>query len=156
MTAVSVPAKAGDHYVDVLLDEEDVKRLGQRKLSIGSHGYAQMWDGQVMLLHRWLMNVPVGTGHRVIVDHLNHNVLDCRRENLRLVTPTESNLNRRLRGRDLPRGVYRSPNGKRFVAKIKRHRRNLQLGTFDTADDAAAAFAAAQLAMDAGPVEFKR
>ncbi|MCX5209717.1 HNH endonuclease [Kitasatospora sp. NBC_00240] len=147
MAAIAVPAKAGETYVDVLMDEEDVVRLRRRKLSIGSHGYAQMWDGQVMLLHRWIMNVPVGTKYRVVVDHINRNVLDCRRENLRLVTPTESNLNRRLRERDLPRGVHHTSN-KRFVAKIKRHRQSRHLGTYDTPEEAAAAVEAARSQLD--------
>ncbi|MCX4751726.1 HNH endonuclease [Kitasatospora sp. NBC_01287] len=150
MTAIAVPAKAGDVYVDILLDEEDVARLAGRKLSIGSHGYAQMWDGQVMLLHRWLMNVPAGTGYRVIVDHINHDILDCRRENLRIVTPTESNLNRRVAARDLPLGVYRDRGGKRYVAKIKRHRKSRNLGTFDTPDQAAEAVEAARRELDRG------
>jgi hypothetical protein len=150
MAAIAVPAKAGDIYADVLMDEEDVERLAGRKLSIGSHGYAQMWDGQVMLLHRWIMNVPDGTGYRVIVDHINRDILDCRRENLRVVTPTESNLNRRVAPRDLPIGVYRTQGGKRFVAKLKRHRKSHSLGTYDTAEEAAAAVETARTALDAG------
>lgn len=149
MGAIAVPASAGDFTVEVLVDQEDFERLAGRKLSIGSHGYAQMWDGKVMLLHRWIMNIPEGTGYRAIVDHINHDVLDCRRANLRIVTPTESNLNRRVAERDLPRNVYRTPSGKRYVAKIKRHRKIRNLGTFDTADDAAAAVAAAQAELDA-------
>jgi hypothetical protein len=149
MAAMAVPAKAGDVYVDVPMDEEDVARLAGRKLSIGSHGYAQMWDGQVMLLHRWLMDIPDGTGYRVIVDHINRNVLDCRRANLRVVTPTESNLNRRIAARELPLGVYRNGSSKRYVAKIKRHRKNHSLGTYDTPEEAAAAVEAARAALDA-------
>lgn len=150
MAAIAVPAKCGEIYVDVLMDEEDVERLAGRKLSIGSHGYAQMWNCPgVMLLHRWLMNIPEGTGYRVIVDHINHDVLDCRRQNLRIVTPTASNLNRRVAARDLPRNVYRTPNGKRYVAKVKRHRKTRNLGTFDTPEEAAAAAEAVSHALDA-------
>jgi hypothetical protein len=149
MAAIAVPAKAGEIYVDVLMDEEDYERLAGRKLSIGSHGYAQMWNCPgVMLLHRWIMHVPAGTGYRLIVDHINHNVLDCRRENLRIVTPTESNLNRRVAARDLPLGVYRTLNGKRYAAKIKRHRKTRNLGTFDTPEQAAAAVEAARVEAD--------
>jgi hypothetical protein len=149
MAAIAVPAKAGDIYVDVLLDEEDVERLAGRKLSLGSHGYAQLWeDGRERLLHRWIMRVPVGTGYRVIVDHINRDRLDCRRANLREVTPTASNLNRQIRQRDLPVGVHRTKNGKRYVAKIKRHRKTRNLGTHDTAEQAAAAVEAARQELD--------
>jgi hypothetical protein len=151
MAAITVPAKAGDVYVDVLLDEEDVARLAGRKLSLGSHGYAQLWhEGRVLLLHRWLMDIPVGTRYRVIVDHINRNPLDCRRVNLRIVTPTASNLNRQVASRDLPTGVHHSKSGKRYVAKIKRHRKDRNLGTYDTPEEAAAAVEAARQDLDRG------
>lgn len=151
MATVELTASAGeDCTVTVLVDDDTADRLAGRKLSIGSHGYAQMWDGRVMLLHRWIMNIPTGTGYRVIVDHINRNPLDCRRANLRLVTPGQSNLNRSLPARDLPRGVGRR--NKRYVAQIKRGRRNRYLGSFDTAEQAAAAYEAARRAID--PPEF--
>jgi hypothetical protein len=106
-----------------------------------------MWDGRVMLLHRWLMGIPVGTGYRVIVDHINHDVLDCRRQNLRIVTPSESNLNRRIAARDLPVGVYRTPGG-RYEARIKRQRQTRRLGLFDTPEEAVLAVAAARAKVD--------
>ncbi|GAA2972240.1 hypothetical protein GCM10010446_66030 [Streptomyces enissocaesilis] len=133
----------------MLLSVEDHERLGPRRLSIGSHGYAQMWNGQtVVLLHRWLMDVPGGTGYRLIVDHINRNRLDCRRENLRLVTPSQSNLNRAIAGRELPRGVYRARSG-RYQGALKRNRITTHLGTFDTAEQAAAVVEAARSIADA-------
>jgi hypothetical protein len=148
MGAISVPAKAGDTYKVVLMDVEDYNRLAGRKLSIGSHGYAQMWNCPgVILLHRWIMNVPVGTRYRAIVDHINRDPLDCRRENLRIVSPSESNLNRRIPLRDLPLGVYRTPNG-RYAAKIKRCRVQRNLGTYDTPEAAAVAVEVARAEAD--------
>ena len=42
--------------VRAVLDFEDFTRLGGRKLSLGSHGYAQMWDDKlVTLVHRWVV-----------------------------------------------------------------------------------------------------
>lgn len=136
----TVPASAGpDKVVMVLLDVEDFEALNGRSLSIGSHGYAQMWNPPqgVMLLHRWIMNIPVGTGYSIIVDHINHDILDCRRSNLRRVTPTESNMNRKIASRDLPLGVHRSPSG-RYNVKLKRNRVTANLGTFDTVEEARA------------------
>lgn len=143
---IEVPASHPDGPMTVLLDVDDYERLGSRRLSIGSHGYAQLWTGiTVVLLHRWLMDVPDGTGYRLIVDHINRNPLDCRRSNLRLVTPTESNLNRTLPQRDLPLGVYRVRSG-RYQAALKRNRVRQHLGTFDTPELAAAAVEAARSA----------
>lgn len=139
---IEVPASHPEGFKTVLVDVEDYERLGPRRLSIGSHGYAQMWNGKtVVLLHRWLMDVPGGTGYRVIVDHINRQPLDCRRSNLRLVTPSESNLNRAIPLRHLPLGVYRTRTG-RFQAAVKRNRVITHLGTYDTPEQAAAAVAA--------------
>lgn len=146
---IEVPAKNGDHgYVTVLLDLDDFHRLDGRRLSIGSHGYAQMWNRPgVILVHRWVMGVQPGTGYRVIVDHINRQVLDCRRSNLRLVTPSASNLNRAIATRELPVGVYRTPSG-RYEAKLKRQRQQIHLGTYDTPEQAAAAIETARAQLD--------
>lgn len=145
---LEVPASHPDGFKTVLMDIEDYERLSPRTLSIGSHGYAQMWTGvTVALLHRWLMDVPDGTGYRLIVDHINRKPLDCRRENLRIVTPSQSNLNRAIAARDLPLGVYRTRTG-RYQAALKRKRKITHLGTFDTPEQAAVAVEAARSEID--------
>ena len=64
-----------------VLDLEDFTRLDGRKLSLGSHGYTQMWDDKyVTLVHRWVMGAKPKDGR--IVDHLNGERLDDRRTNL--------------------------------------------------------------------------
>ncbi len=119
----------------VLLDDDVVLPA---KVSVGSHGYAQFWDVErqtVVLLHRWLLGLVPGDG--LLGDHIDRNVMDCRRENLRVATPTESNLNRVVAARDLPLGVYLS--GSRYVARIKRNRKSTNVGTFGTVEEALAA-----------------
>lgn len=149
---VEVPALDSGVQVTVLVDVDDYIALDGRRLSIGSHGYAQVWERPtVLLLHKWIMGVPTGTRYRVIVDHINRNKLDCRRSNLRLVSPTQSNLNRVVATRDLPVGVYRTRSGK-FDARIKRGRVSHHLGTFDTPEQAADAVSAARGLFDA-PME---
>jgi hypothetical protein len=146
---VEVPASKSGTLVTVLVDIDDYLALDGRRVSIGSHGYAQIWERpNVVLLHKWIMGVPTGMRYRVIVDHINRNELDCRRSNLRLVTPTQSNLNRVVTARDLPVGVYRTRNGK-FDARIKRGRVSHHLGVFDSPEEAAGAVDAARTAFDA-------
>lgn len=145
---IELRASDGDDFATVLVDLDTYERLNGRSLSIGSHGYAQLWERpRVMLLHRWAMDVQPGTGYRVIVDHINRQVLDCRRSNLRLVTPSASNLNRSVRPRDLPVGVYRTRGG-RFTAGLQRNRRMIHLGTFNTPEEAAATVAVARADLD--------
>lgn len=124
--------------VPVLIDLPDYDALHGRSVSIGSHGYAQIWDYEngVQLLHRWVMREGLVDSRIDMVDHINRQVLDCRRRNLRVVCPTESNLNRHNVSRDLPVGVYKLQSG-RFRAVFKRYRARVGVGTFDSVGEAA-------------------
>lgn len=136
---MEIQAPAGESWKTVLVDIEDYERLAGRAVSMSSNGYAQIWERpHMMSLHRWIMRVPHGTGYQVLVDHINRDRLDCRKLNLRLVTPTESNLNRAIRQRDLPVGVHRAPSG-RYAVSLKRNRISRYVGTFDTPEEAARA-----------------
>ena len=62
-----------------------------------------------LALHRFLLGV---TDPKVFVDHINHDTLDNRRSNLRVVTPSESNWNMRMPRRNTTgfKGVSRYGN----------------------------------------------
>lgn len=135
-----VMASSKGTLVAVLMDAEDIDRLGKRKLSIGSHGYAQMWDCQrVTLVHRWILGLSKGDG--LIGDHINGCKLDCRRASLRAVDASGSSQNVSGRGRSRFRGVYLTRQG-RWQAKVKFRQRLYHLGVFATEEEAAAAAAA--------------
>lgn len=110
-------------------------------ISMSGNGYPQVTPpgtGRAVPLHQFLMGT-VGRGFEVIVDHINRNPLDNRRSNLRLVTPHESNLNRkdRVRKYDLPPCVYHNKGG--FMARVTRHRKRYNLGTYTTIEAASEA-----------------
>lgn len=79
-----------------LVDDSDYALLSQRKwLYVGS-GYAGRFvtcDGHktLLYLHRHLLNAQPDQR----VDHINGDRLDCRRENLRLVTRNQNQQNRK-------------------------------------------------------------
>lgn len=88
-------------------------------------------NGVPLTLHRFLMNQPEG----LHVDHINGNGLDNRRCNLRLATAQQNMANaRRKVGRAGFHGVAPTKTGK-FFATIQ-----INLGTFDTAEEAARAY----------------
>ena len=91
-----------------------------------------------ILLHRSLMSLVPGDG--VQVDHINRNPLDNRRANLRVCTSRQNSYNvAKTRLSQLPRGVNRQISG-RFVAVISVDHKNYCLGTYDTPEEASAAY----------------
>jgi hypothetical protein len=79
------------------------------------------------------------------VDHRNGIPLDNRISNLREASRWQQLGNTRLRSdsRSGVKGVRQSRNGKRWLAHIKRNGKACRLGTFDTIEEASAAYALA-------------
>jgi hypothetical protein len=122
-----------------LVSPDDVALLSGskwRRFRGSTTDYAARTSGDHELMHRVLMDCTKGDGQ--IVDHKNHNGLDNRRGNLRVVTRSQNGGNSRPR-RSLPKGVYK--NHERWMARIGKE--NKYLGTFDTIEEAAAAYDAA-------------
>ena len=74
------------------------------------------------------------------VDHINGNIYDNRRKNLRKATPRQNSYNTKLSVRNTSgyKGVSRS--GYKFVAQVKHEDKTYMLGLFDTAKEAAHAY----------------
>lgn len=91
---------------------------------------------QTIYLHRELMGASDGQ----IVDHINGNGLDCRRENLRLCGHAENMQNRKIAKSNKlgMKGVYRA--GSRFRAEIKAFGLKYRLGTYGSPHEASAAY----------------
>lgn len=118
-----------------LIDAADVPLVqGRNWFKTGSkskHYAAAKIGDKVTYLHRLIMDAPADKH----VDHINGDPLDNRRSNLRLATPQENSANcRRKVGKSGFIGVQKHKGGKYFAAI------NLNLGTFDTAEDAARAY----------------
>ena len=87
-------------------------------------------------LHRFITNA----GPNEIVDHINHNTLDNRSCNLRLVNASENAANNKCRrGRTGYIGVYTLPYGS-YKAGIKVNNKTIHIGTYADPIDAAKAF----------------
>lgn len=88
-------------------------------------------------LHREITKCPVG----MVVDHINGDTLDNRRENLRIVTHRENMSNQTKRpGSSKYRGVTFKKKEKKWVAQIQINGKRTYLGRFDIEEDAAKAF----------------
>ncbi len=89
------------------------------------------------LLHRVVIDAP----ENIQVDHINCDSLDNRKENLRLATRSQNLGNRRVRKNSKSgyKGVRVTP-GDRFRAYIVRNKKEVNLGTYADALDAAIAY----------------
>ncbi len=95
--------------VKFVFDKEDEETIKDKSWFITSAGYVSSHHsieknirGQ-LLLHRLITNVPYfpGKGAKESVDHINRNPLDNRKENLRVVSQTEQNLNQNKKARKI-------------------------------------------------------
>lgn len=128
----------------VLVDPGDMERVSEFAWSVKFEpaigrvkAIQRNTKGGTVYLHRWLMSAPVG----IEVDHINGDVLDNRRCNLRLASHIDNSHNRRRRGVAV-NGIRRI--GDRWGARIGVAYRRIHLGVFDTHAEAVAARQAAE------------
>ena len=109
------------------IDAEDLPIVQKYSWYEANTGYVMNKSGRnVVLMHRLVTNAPKG----MVVDHINGNKLDNRKENLRVTTQKINNLNRK----DLPKGISRHKVGNNhyYVVNLARKYR----GNFKTLEEA--------------------
>lgn len=94
----------------------------------------------ILKMHRLLMNAPDG----VLVDHINGNGLDNRRENLRLCDHLGNSRNAKaIVGSSRFKGVHFNACNGRWEARIRQNGRQKCLGYYDSEEEAARVYDAA-------------
>lgn len=135
----------------VLVDDDivmDLLAMGRWKVinNYKRHPYAVLQRGDSFLtMHRHIMGV---TDPNDIVDHINQNPMDNRRENLRVVTKLQNTWNRKIQGGKFPnttglRGVRKfiTPHGKTVWKATFLHKgTKVSVGTWKTPEEAARAY----------------
>lgn len=125
-----------------LVDDKDYEVLSRYNWHYVSQGYAARKEKikgkrKVVLMHRQILRATDKW-----VDHINGDGLDNRRENIRLVTPSQNRMNSkplRTLGSKF-KGVYRHTKTKKWCADIRFNGKTNYLGSFDLERDAAAAY----------------
>ena len=118
----------------VLVSDEDAEWAEQFTWYLDKSGYARTWNGE--LLHQAVIE-RAGLERSGPVDHINRDPLDCQRPNLRIVSWAENAWNRK--GWSGHKGAHPLPSGK-WKAEIQTNGVRKNLGTFDSAEDAHAAY----------------
>lgn len=113
--------------------------------NVDAHGYRRISIGnRKFWAHRLAWRLMTGE-QPAMVDHINGNRDDNRFANLRAADNAENLQNRGMNARNSSgfKGVHLSRAAGRYAAQIMARGRRYTLGLFDTAEEAAAAYAAA-------------
>lgn len=123
----------------VLVDDEDYEWLNDLKWYITKLGYVQL-NGGNKLIHRLVMFAKSGQ----IIDHINGNKLDNRRENLRFCTRQQNfkNSKKRSDSKQKYKGIQiYQPYNKIYIRAMIQHKgKTYRLGYFQTEEEAAKAY----------------
>ena len=136
-TFAQVPLTQGRFAI---VDAEDYKMISKYKWY--AHKRYYVWYAEsttrVLSMHRLIMGAKEGQ----ILDHINMNGLDNRKVNLRFVTPSQSNMNRRGFSKHGYKGICYDKRCKQrpWQARIKINGKIKSLGMYGTALEAAMAY----------------
>ena len=133
-----------NHGKKSIIDDEDYPRISKHRWCYHRDKAAKRGvyekatrKTKTVYLHREVMNAVDGT----IVDHIDGDVLNNQKSNLRCCTPSENGANRNHKSiaRSGYFGVYWHKGKKRWRANITKNYREIHIGYFDTAIEAAVA-----------------
>lgn len=122
---------------EFLVDAEDVPKIEKYYWSLNTQGYViTVYKGKITRLTKFIM----GEKPCLVVDHINGNLLDNRKINLRWCTPQENSRNCCIpkNNRSGVVGVGQLSSGK-WRARIMFNRKEINLGHYEKFEDAVAA-----------------
>src|SRR5437667_7176359 len=127
---------------NVLVSVQDFDLLSKYSWQQNEKGYAQCSEKikNSRLMHRIIMEPEMNK----IVDHINHNRLDNRRENLRIITKPQNNQNRLKNKLKITtskyKGVSYSKRYKKFRTTIKYNNKQKDIGIYEKEEEATKAY----------------
>lgn len=114
-----------------IIDTDDIEKCKKIKWSLDNKGYVINSKNRIKL-HRLIMDCP----DNLVVDHINHNTLDNRKNNLRICTNQENvwNSNKYSNNKSGHKGIFKQND--KYIANYAR----IYLGTFDNFEEAKNAY----------------
>ena len=115
------------------VDDKDYPRLNKHKWFLSASYPCTMIGRQPVRMHQLILKAPM-------VDHMNGDVLDNQRENLRPCNKSQNGANSKKRGGKLSsvyKGVYWSADKGKWAAQITKNYKTYMLGRFEREIDAA-------------------
>jgi len=108
-----------------LIDKEDYSKVKDYKWGLCGNGYVRNSKNKIYL-HQLILGRKKGFD----IDHIDHNVLDNRKENLRHCTRSQNLMNRNSRG------CSWNKHTKKWQAQIGINKKNIYLGSFNKKEEA--------------------
>ena len=127
----------------ILIDDQDWDEASKHKWYLHrgyTHNtlYARTNTGKYHTLHRLVLKAPKGS----MIDHINGNGLDNRRENLRFCTKQQNQANQKQNKGNSSgyKGVAEASNCSKWRAYIRHNYKQIHLGNHNTPEEAARAY----------------
>lgn len=121
------------------IDKEDFEKVKKYTWQVNKKGYIYtQYKSKKIFLHRIVMGVHGEYWVNKRVDHINHDVTDNRKSNLRIVTSSQNTMNAKVRsdsGTQI-KGVYKRKNCDRYEVNIYKDGKSYYLGLYKTLDEA--------------------
>lgn len=120
-----------------------LRSVGKEAGNHSAAGYRFIWlkEGQFQT-HRLAWFYVYGEWPDGEIDHINYVRDDNRIANLRVATPRQNLAHRPATGGRKLKGITRHPDQKRWIAQIRDGGKNVNLGSFATAEEAHAVYVA--------------
>lgn len=121
----------------MLYDIDDYKLIKNKNINY-SDGYGRITiNKKLQLVHRLITNATNGD----IVDHINNNKLDNRKQNLRIVNHSINNQNiKKKGGTSIYKGVFYLEKTNNWKVNIQFNKKRIYLGIFDNEKNAGLAY----------------
>ena len=143
-------AQCGDGSISVMcsngqtfkIDAADLSIVRQYQWCTDDKGYVKTkFYGKDIKLHRLLLGI-IDTERALLVDHISGDTLDNRRANLRTCLPRENSKNQKLHSNNSSgfKGVSYNSKARKYQAGIRANNKNISLGCYITAQEAALAY----------------
>lgn len=127
-----------------LVDDEDYGKVKDLHWNDYNHGYPRTFSrkGSGPLTSQCMHNIIFPPKKGFVIDHINGNKLDNRKQNLRYATHNGNSQNRLPHANNTSgfKGVVWHKRDKKFQASIKLNSKRIYLGYFNTAEAAARAY----------------
>lgn len=129
--------------IKIYVDEKYWHKLIQYTWNLDPDGYAiSTIDKKQIKMHRLILEKfeKKEISYNYVIDHINHDRIDNRVENLRIVSHSVNNQNRKKKQGTLSNYIGVSHSGRKWRSSIIFQKKKYDLGTFQTEEDAAKAY----------------